>query len=81
MGGAIAVVAALLVGFFLMRGVQAPPPRAESEQELISQGYTLKEAKREARAQRAEQRAYSKTASSALRAGGSLGRLVDKIGK
>ena len=32
------------------------PPTASTEQELVAQGYTLKEARREARAQRNEQR-------------------------
>ena len=38
------------------------PPTALSEQDLLAQGYTLKEARREARAQRNEQRNSTSTA-------------------
>lgn len=51
-------------GFFLWMKYKRRnplPPQATSEQTLIAQGYTLKEARREARAQRNEQRAAAQT--------------------
>ena len=54
-------------------------PGMDTEADLLAQGYTLKEAKRELRAQRAEHRATVHARSSSLRTASSLARLGKRL--
>jgi hypothetical protein len=69
-----------LVLFFLTKNLQTPPP-PETENDLRMQGYSVKEAKQEARAQRAEQRDHSRVLNSSVRTANNLGKTAYRISK
>lgn len=74
----ISVFAVVL--FFLLRGLPSAPP-AETEQDLMSQGYTRKEAKKEARAQRNEHRGQQRLSNSSVRTATRVASLARRLAK
>ena len=69
-----AVIFAMLHG-----SPKAPPP--ETERELVQQGFSSKEAKREARAQRNEVRSEKRLVGNALRTASRVGNLSVRLMK
>ena len=69
-----------LVYWFLTRNiVNAPPPM--TEEELLQEGLTKLEARRELRAQRGELRYDANTTAQALRTANQISRTVSRIAK
>lgn len=58
----------------------APPP-VQTEAELIASGYTVRQAKIEARQQRAEHRSYARAQNDAAKAGSQVVRAMVRVGK
>ncbi len=56
-------------------------PQTETEEQLTRLGYTAKEARREARAQRNEHRAATRTTLDGIKAGSQAARAIIKVGK
>ena len=72
----------VIIGFLLWTARRnLKPPRVQSEQELIASGYTARQAKIEARQQRAEHRSYVRTQNSAAKAGSQVARALFRRGK
>lgn len=57
------------------------PPPVQTEEELIASGYTVRQAKIEARQQRAEHRSYARTQNDAAKAGSQVVRAMVRAGK
>jgi hypothetical protein len=80
-GAVFLVLSAVCMTYlFLTRGLPKPPA-LEDEESLMNAGYSVKEARRELRAQRAEYRATINTRSNALRTAASVARLVKRLGR
>lgn len=73
------LVFALILWILVRNLPETPAP--QSEEELKSQGYSPKEAKQEARAQRAEVRADRRMRSSALHTASRVGSFAKRITK
>lgn len=76
----VAVLVFSVVLFLLMRGLPKAP-LAESEQELIRQGLSNKEAKREARAQRNEYRTQRRLTNESVRTATKVANAAARITK
>ena len=77
---ATGVIVFLVVAYLLIKMLPSPPP-AESESALIGQGYSRAQAKREARAQRAEHRSHSRAVGASMRTANRVSRLAVKLSK
>jgi hypothetical protein len=76
----LGLIAFGVVYWLLTRGVEKAPTTM-SEQELIDEGMTKSEARKELRSQRNEQRIHSSTLSQATRTSNQIARSVSKIAK
>jgi hypothetical protein len=77
-----ALALAVGLGIFIYTVSRNPkPPQTETEDQLKNLGYTGKEARREARAQRNEHRAATRTNLDGIKAGSQAARAIVKIGK
>lgn len=76
----ICIIVFAVVLFFLLRGLSSAPP-VETEQDLMNQGYTRKEAKREARAQRNEHRSQRRLTSGSIRTATKVATLAKRLAK
>lgn len=74
-----AIVIARFILWTVMRNVK--PPAVQTEAELIASGYTVRQAKIEARAQRAEHRSYARTQNDAAKAGSQVVRALIRRGR
>jgi hypothetical protein len=76
-----ALALAVGLGIFIYTIRRNPKaPQTETEDQLKRLGYTGKEAKREARAQRNEHRAATRTTLDGIKAGSQAARAIIKIG-
>ena len=67
----------VILAFLLWTASRNPkPPAIQSEQELIASGFTLRQAKIEARQQRAEHRSHARTQNDAAKAGARVARAI-----
>jgi len=76
----IAILVTIIVFMFLTKKVPEPP-KVESEQDLLDDGYTAKEAREELRKQRREHREHARLKNDAMRAGATVGRLVKRASR
>lgn len=76
----LGLIAFVVVYWLLTRGVEKAPTTM-SEQELLDEGMTKSEARKELRSQRNEQRIHSSTLSQATRTANQISRSVSKIAK
>ena len=76
----LGLVAFSVVFWLLIKNVEAAPPTM-SEEELLSEGMTKAEARKELRSQRNEQRIHSSTLSQATRTSNQIARSVSRMSK
>jgi hypothetical protein len=76
----LGLIVFVVVYWLLIRGVEKAPTTM-SEQELLDEGMTKSEARKELRSQRNEQRIHSTTLSQATRTANQISRSVSKIAK
>jgi len=76
-----ALALAVGLGIFIYAVCRNPKaPKTDTEEQLKRLGYTDKEVKREARAQRNEHRAATRTTLDGIKAGSQAARAIIKIG-